>query len=89
MKREAKWITFNPLKATGVTSVWEVKTKAGLFLGVIKWMTSWRKYAFFPSKDTVYESTCMLDIVDFLSEIMAQRVKPRLTLVKSGQDVHP
>ena len=42
------------------TSVYEIYTKEGIVtcIGEIKWYGSWRKYAFFPKNNTVFEEDC-------------------------------
>lgn len=38
----------------------------GAQLGIIKWYPGWRKYAFFPAGDTIFEQRCMRDIAQFI-----------------------
>lgn len=38
-------------------------------LGEIKWYSAWRKYAFFPSPATLFESQCLQDISQFCATI--------------------
>lgn len=51
---------------TGKTYVWEV-TNDGIVLGQIRWFGRWRKYAFFPQRDTVFEEVCLRDLAMFCS----------------------
>ena len=37
----------------------------GTPLGEIRFFPRWRKFSFFPLKDTLYESTCLRDIAAF------------------------
>jgi hypothetical protein len=39
-------------------------------IGEIKWYGAWRKYSFFPQPNTVYENTCMQDIINFINQLM-------------------
>jgi len=76
---DGSFITFrwNGASDSGKTDVWSVLTKAssqsegfeGLLLGKIKWFGRWRKYAFFPESGTLYEGTCMTEIVEFLKVV--------------------
>jgi hypothetical protein len=34
-------------------------------LGIIRFYPRWRKYAFYPNNDTLYESDCRIDIAEF------------------------
>lgn len=51
------------------TNTYEVIAKTGsLPLGQISWFGRWRKYAFDPLPETVYEETCLRDIAQFIEE---------------------
>jgi len=51
------------------TRVWRVDSKyGGIPLGKISWFSRWRKYGFYPDKDTVYEEVCMRELSDFIVE---------------------
>ena len=41
----------------------------GDMLGEIKWHGAWRQYVFFPSENTMWNSTCLENIQKFLKEI--------------------
>jgi len=71
------WIEF---RASAVqapkTERWDVLTKkevGGLLLGRISWWGSWRRYAFFPNANTLYEPTCLRDIAQFIDARMEER----------------
>ncbi|KKM91198.1 hypothetical protein LCGC14_1230900 [marine sediment metagenome] len=53
--------------ATGKTSIWEVIPKDAdhTRIGEVRWFGRWRKYAFFPLSETVFEQVCLRDIADF------------------------
>jgi hypothetical protein len=38
-------------------------------LGEIKFFNHWRQYAFFPAPDTIFNNTCMNDLVNFIKSI--------------------
>ncbi len=64
----SKWIRFSEPHSSksGKTFVWTVIAIDGsVSLGEIRWLGRWRKYAFFPKNDTVFEKTCLRDIADF------------------------
>lgn len=76
MNSDTKWITIQELKDldTGKTQVFQVLAKQdGVLLGTIKWFGRWRKYAFFPEPETVYENDCLNDISIFISGLMLHR----------------
>ena len=72
MKRyRGKWIYIDCLcsSKSGKTKIYQVMADTGQHLGDIKWYASWRKYAFFPEPNTLYEQDCLRDIANFLEEI--------------------
>jgi hypothetical protein len=72
----AKWIDFHLYEDTGKTKKYDILTKDETFkLGEIKWFSRWRKYAFFPQSNTVFEKDCMLDIIEFIDLLMFERKK--------------
>ena len=67
-----KWIEFTeiPNKPKTKTKIWLIQTKnCETFLGKVKWFSAWRKYAFFPCTNTVYEQDCLRDIADFTENV--------------------
>lgn len=77
-----KWVVFQPSKvqpASGKTERWDVLTRGGekfaggVLLGVIQWWGAWRKYAYFPLAQTLYEPTCLRDIAGFIEDQMIAR----------------
>ena len=52
-------------KATKVWTVSEGGTCRGPALGQVRWFARWRKYAFFPEGDKVFEETCLREIAYF------------------------
>ena len=71
----SKWIQFvhDGSSESGKTSVWTVITNEGYTpLGQIKWFARWRKYAFFPHTNTVFEEDCLRDISFFCEQATRQ-----------------
>lgn len=46
-----------------------VATQGAVPLGVVKWWGAWRKYAFFPNPDTLYEQDCLRDIAQIIVDL--------------------
>lgn len=77
----SKWVEFSRIDMPGErkTGVWYVRTKGGkkevggLLLGRISWWGAWRRYAFFPAADTLFEPTCLRDIAAFIDDQMSMR----------------
>ena len=76
----ARWIEFMSLgtSPSGKTERWGVLAKqGGAVLGEVRWFGRWRRYAFFPFGDTVFERDCLRDIATFLDEqTVQQRARP-------------
>lgn len=72
----SKWLEFSKAgtSESGKTIVWwlysskEDNIHTGLHLGEIRWRGAWRKYAFFPEPDTVFEQDCLRDIAQFCED---------------------
>lgn len=77
METEGRYIRFEklPRKENRKTDVYKIVTKYENpeIIGSIEWFGRWRKYAFFPIKDTVYETVCLNDIIKFLNDLMLER----------------
>jgi hypothetical protein len=61
-------IKFVPAPPKPKTKVWYVVSKyddPNPHLGWIAWFPKWRKYAFYPKPNTVYEQVCLREIADF------------------------
>ena len=70
-----KWIRIaqQPRDGTKKTSVYDVRTADEIqHLGEIRFYPRWRKYAFYPRPDTLYEQDCLRDIAQFCEESTAQ-----------------
>lgn len=73
-----KWIEieYDRDSVSGKTKVFTVKAIEDRFLlGEIRWFPRWRKYAFFPNKETVFEEDCLENIADFLKFLKEERKK--------------
>ncbi len=71
----SKWITFSEVgpSITGKTIIWYVYSSkdedgTNLAIGEIRWFGRWRKYAFFPDRDTIYEQDCLRDLAQFCED---------------------
>ena len=81
--RHCEWISIVLVGHTRTkkTHVWWVVTntwsgsryKTSILLGKIKWHTGWRRYAFYPEKDTVFEQVCLRDIAEFIDDMMKEK----------------
>jgi len=74
---EGKYIKFEkiPKAPNRKTNIYKVITKYDNpeILGSIEWFSRWHKYAFFPCQNTVFETICLNDIINFIDELMEER----------------
>ena len=71
---EGKWIKFILKEQKPKTQVWSIVAKEdNLELGYIAWFGRWRKYAFFPNNNIVFEPQCLKDIIAFIEKLMQER----------------
>jgi len=68
----SKWIRFDlitPRCSGRKTDIWRVAEKDATDqtpdLGEVKWYGAWRKFAFFPFVNTLFEQDCLRDIANF------------------------
>jgi len=60
--------------ASGKTKAWMIKSRrTGTMLGEVKWFGRWRRYAFFPCQDTIWNPDCLVAVTDFIAEQMNAR----------------
>jgi hypothetical protein len=70
MKTKYKYIHFKKIVDKPKTSIWScLNNKSGAELGRIKWYAPWRKYCYFPTVQAVYDTGCLKDIIDFISQL--------------------
>ena len=48
-----------------------------ILLGVVKWRTGWRRYAFEPEVNTVFDSACLTEMAQFLDQQTAMQKRKR------------
>lgn len=68
-----KYLNFTIIGDTGKTLKIGVGNNAGVKLGIIKWVGGWHRYCFFPMEDMQFDAGCLVDIVDYINELMAAR----------------
>ena len=67
----SKHLEFNFVRnsESGKTKIWTVfNTTTYEHIGNIRWAGNFRKYAFYPNNDTMYDSNCLQDISEFLEK---------------------
>lgn len=64
-------ITENPL-GSPKTKIFTVMSSSGDYLGTIKWFGRWRKYCFFPGRDTIFDDKCLAEITTYCIDATLQ-----------------
>lgn len=55
---------------TGKTRIVSVCSKrTGILLGEIRWFGRWRQYCFYPEGGTIFNRSCMRDILAYIEEL--------------------
>jgi Tat protein secretion system quality control protein TatD with DNase activity len=55
------------------TYIIDVRSTAGDYLGVISWFSHWRRYVFHPVTGTIYDAVCLIDISQYINDLMRER----------------
>jgi hypothetical protein len=66
------YLSFKEVSDTGKTKVFNTLS-VHVILGQIRWYAPWRRYAYFPVKNTLYDAGCLKEIVQFIDELMLER----------------
>ncbi len=70
MKTKYKYIHFKCAFEEEKLPRWMVvNNKSGKILGWLKWYSSWRQYCFYPLYDTMFNDSCLADIIDFIKQL--------------------
>jgi hypothetical protein len=76
MKTEYEFIHFVKIADKTRTSVWSCQNnKTDDELGKIEWYPGWRQYCYFPTVQAVYSIGCLVNIAEFISQLMKERAE--------------
>ena len=67
-----KRLSFVSREFTGKTYVWDVFC-SNAALGQVRWYAPWRRYCFMPATATVFDASCLSEIVEFIGGQMERR----------------
>jgi hypothetical protein len=77
INKKYKWITIKEegFSASGKTKIFSVVNNehTDYWIGLIKWNSGYRKYAFYPSTESYYEEDCLKDIAEFLEKLKGKK----------------
>lgn len=56
-----------------ITPIYDLYNKSnGAALGQIKWYCNWMQYCFYPTDETLFNNSCLQDLVNFINDINKQ-----------------
>lgn len=97
-----RWLEFKEIEQKKQNGGYKRKTKefhvlskfSRETLAVIKWHSSWRKYCFFPAENTIFDTSCLAEIVKFICDLMVERQKageliPNQTFSAGASKIQP
>ena len=61
---------------SGKTKIWRILDREGGALGTVRWFSRWRCYIFEPALDTVFNSTCLLELHTFCGAETTKHLHP-------------
>ena len=74
LKTDYEFISFKEVHDIGKTKVYNVNPKNSIDLIVkVYWYAAWRRYCFWPEPMTLFDAKCLVNISDFISQLMAER----------------
>lgn len=65
-------LSFVQREFTGKTYTWQV-WRPGVTLGLVKWYAPWRRYCFMPSSATIFDASCLTEVIEFIRYQMDRR----------------
>ena len=72
--KTTKYLIFRQIPSKTKTKVIEVvNIHHDEVIGMIKWYGPWRQYCFFPEFDTVWNTTCLIDVNEVIGTLMQDR----------------
>lgn len=78
MTEHGTHILFVPGPAKPRTSTWSIFNRyENTKIGTISWFGRWRKYAFHPGNDTVFEEVCLREIAEFCERKTTEHCQKR------------
>lgn len=77
--KETKYLSFIVKEHKPKTKVVAVVNKTHKDeIGVIRWYSGWRQYCFFPHPNTIWNTACLDDVNNMITELTPVKSKPRI-----------
>lgn len=75
---------FHGTSDSGKTDRFTVSGKNDLnVLGWIDWYSPWRRYTYHPTNQTLYDSSCLKEIAEFIDKQMQKRIDAVRSLIET------
>ena len=62
-------------RKTSIYKIYNHDIPERTYLGEVRWNGAWRKYCFYPAIDTLWDTSCLKVVVDFIDLLMEARKK--------------
>ena len=70
----SQYLDFVLVRDTGKTHVYGVDSRSqGTRLALIRWYGAWRQYVIEPEAGTIWNATCLQDVISFIAGLMEAR----------------
>ena len=68
------YLNFVLVRDTGKTRVYSVNSRSQVSrLAIIRWYGAWRQYVLEPEPGTIWNTTCLQDVITFIGGLMEAR----------------
>ena len=72
--KRTKYLIFKVVRDTGKTKVVSIINKsADDEIGKIEWYPRWRQYIFDPCYETIWNNSCLEDVLSVINSLMAEK----------------
>ena len=73
ISKVGQFVNFSEIGDTGKTKRFSVTSKGNDLLGHVQWFGAWRKYCFYPSANTIWDTKCLFEVMTFIGALMNER----------------
>lgn len=79
MKTKYKYFYFELVSApVSKKQTWFcISSKTKYLLAIVKWFAEWQQYCCFPEEATIFSSSCLTDVADFVNQVNELHNKER------------
>ena len=75
---------YSIIKENRKTPIYWLLNNDNFNLGEIKWFPAWRKYCFYPNMDTIWDTKCLEEVIEFMNQINNKRRSDNVKNIKEN-----